>query len=72
MNRKSIDRATNADLRGSWQAIQRAALRARQVAAQTNTELVIGREGQVELIKPTSPLENLQVQESSVSYPKLD
>lgn len=29
MNTKSIDQAKNSDLRGSWQALQRAAQRAR-------------------------------------------
>lgn len=35
MNTKSISHANNEDLRGSWHARQRAALRARELAAQT-------------------------------------
>lgn len=34
---RPIETATNADLRGSWLALQRAAQRARQIAAQAGT-----------------------------------
>lgn len=43
---------TDADVKGSMKAIQRAALRARQVAQQTNTDLIVVRKGQVVRIKP--------------------
>ena len=43
---------TNADLRGSLQAIRRAALRARQVAQQTGTDLIVVRSGQVVRVSP--------------------
>lgn len=52
MKRKTIDEAHNADLRGSWQALQRAARRARELAAQTGTELIVSRNGVIERIKP--------------------
>ena len=52
MNTKTIDQANNADLRGSWQALQRAAVRARELAARTGTELIIGRAGTLERMKP--------------------
>ena len=42
----------NADLRGSLQAIRRAALRARQVAQQTGTDLIVVRSGQVVRVSP--------------------
>lgn len=52
MNTKTIEQASNADLRGSWQALQRAARRARELAAKTGTELIVSREGAIERIKP--------------------
>jgi hypothetical protein len=47
-----IENASNADLRGSWLALQRAALRARQIAAQTGTAVVVMRNGVLEHIYP--------------------
>ncbi|MEN9314023.1 MAG: hypothetical protein RIS35_416 [Pseudomonadota bacterium] len=52
MNGKSISQATAADLRGSWPALQRAALRARELAARTGTELIISRDGRIQRIRP--------------------
>lgn len=43
---------TDADVTGSLKAIRRAALRARQVAQQTGTDLIVVRKGQVVRIKP--------------------
>lgn len=40
------------DLRGALQAIRRSAGRARQVAEQTGTELIIWRDGQIVRVKP--------------------
>ena len=65
MNTKSIDQANNADLRGSWQAMQRAARRARELAAQTGTDLVISRDGVIELIKPVLDATCGQVREKA-------
>ena len=42
----------DADLRGSLQAIRRAALKARQVAQQTGTDLIVVRSGQVVRVPP--------------------
>ena len=42
----------DADVTGSLKAIRRAALRARQVAQQTGTDLIVVRKGQVVRIKP--------------------
>lgn len=39
--------SANADIQGLWAAIRRAALRARQVAQQTGTDLIVVRAGQV-------------------------
>ena len=47
-----IENANNADLRGSLLALQRAALRARQIAAQTGTAVVVVRNGVLEHIYP--------------------
>lgn len=48
MNPRPIEEAKNADLRGSFPALQRAALRARTLATLTGTALVISRNGVVE------------------------
>ena len=42
----------DADLKGSFIAIQRAALRARQIAEQTGTDLIVMRDGQVVRMSP--------------------
>jgi hypothetical protein len=53
MNQKSIELAKDPDLAGSLVAIRRAAKRARQLAASTNTELVVLRDGKCVHIKPS-------------------
>ena len=60
MNTKAIDQASTADLRGSWTALLRAARRARELAAQTGTELVVSRNGVIERIKPQPDTHRLQ------------
>jgi hypothetical protein len=52
MNSKTIDQAKSADLRGSWPALLRAAQRARELAAQTGTELIVMRDGVLQRIRP--------------------
>ena len=52
MNNKPIEEARNADLRGSWPALLRAAQRAREVAARTGTDLIVSRNGVIERIRP--------------------
>ena len=42
----------DADVKGSMKAIQRAALRARQVAQQTGTDLIVVRAGQIVHVRP--------------------
>lgn len=44
--------SANADIRGSWTAIRRAAQRARRVAQQTGTDLIVVRAGQVVRVAP--------------------
>lgn len=48
MNPKPIEQANDAVLRFSLPALQRAALRAREVARQTGTAIVVTRDGALE------------------------
>lgn len=52
MNKQPIDTARDADLRLTPQAMQRAARRARELAAQTGTAIVVSRDGLIEHIHP--------------------
>lgn len=52
MNAKPISSARDPDIRLSQLAIERAAWRAREVAAQTGTAIVVVRDGVMEMIKP--------------------
>jgi hypothetical protein len=52
MNKQPIETARDADLRLSSQALQRAARRAREIAAQTGTALVVTRNGVIEHLYP--------------------
>lgn len=56
MNTKDISTASNPDLRGALPALLRAAAMARKIAMDTNTELVVVREGRIVHI----PAETLQ------------
>jgi len=42
----------DADLRGSFAAIQRAALQARRLAVQTGTDLIVFRDGKLVRVSP--------------------
>jgi hypothetical protein len=55
MNKRPIEQATDRDLRLSLAALQRAAQRARDVAAATGTALVISRNGVIEHVVPKTP-----------------
>ena len=48
MKSDSIEQAKDRDLAGSVDAMRRAAVRARQVAAQTGTDLIVWRDGRVQ------------------------
>ena len=63
-----IEEARNPLLRSANAALQRAAIRARIIAAQTGTCLVIRRNGVVELVDPGSPLPAAHVQESPATF----
>ncbi len=64
---KPIEQATNADLRGSWPALQRAAQRARELARQTGTAIVVTRNGMIQHIRPENEV-TTQVQEPNAPY----
>jgi len=68
MNRKPIETARDSDLRLSPQAMQRAAQRARELAARTGTALVISRNGVIEHIRPQPEPARSYVQEPSAPY----
>jgi hypothetical protein len=53
MNRNAIEKAKDRDLAGSIHAIRRAAKRARQVAAQTGTALVVRHGEQIDRVTVT-------------------
>jgi len=68
---KPLDMAKSPDLPGSWFALQRAAQRARELAAQTGTALVVERNGVLEHIYPRVPAANPNAaQEASRPYGK--
>jgi hypothetical protein len=68
MNKQSIDTARDADLRLSPQAMQRAARRARELAAQTGTAIVISHNGVIEHIHPRQDAGELLVQDPPAPY----
>ena len=51
---RRLTASTNADIQGSLAAIRRAAQRARLVAQQTGTDLIVMRAGQVVRVAPQS------------------
>ena len=70
MNPKPISEAKDEDLRSSMAALERAAKRARELAEQTGTELIISRKD-VEL-KADQHAEANQLREPSPSYKSND
>ena len=55
MNKRPIEEAKDRDLRLSQAALQRAAQRARELAAATGTALVVSRNGVIEYLTPNAP-----------------
>ena len=51
MNSKPISQAKDPDLRNAQAAMKRAEQRAREIAKQTNTSLVVQRNGRMVLLK---------------------
>jgi len=54
MNKRPIEQASDRDLRLSQAALQRAAQRARELAAATGTAVVISRNGVIEHLNPNA------------------
>jgi len=47
MDNKTIELSENIELKGSLNALRRAGIRARQIAAQTGTALIVWRDGKI-------------------------
>lgn len=60
MTMKNIAEAKDPDLRASVAAMQRAAVIARHTAIQTNTDLVIMKNGQLLRVSPDELRQNMQ------------
>jgi hypothetical protein len=52
MNTRPISESQDPDLRGSLAALQRAAQRAREIASQTGTAIVVSQHGVIEYLYP--------------------
>ena len=68
MNKQPIEQAHDADLRLSAAALRRAAQRARELAQQTGTAVVISRDGVIQYLKPAVANQATGVQEPNASY----
>lgn len=68
MNKQPIESARDVDLRLSPQAMQRAARRARELAAQTGTAIVVSRDGVIEHIRPQQEATRSSVQEPPAPF----
>lgn len=68
MNTQPIENARDSDLRLSKTALQRAAERARELARQTGTRLVVVRQGVIEHITPESLRGAMSVREPEAGY----
>lgn len=63
MNTLPLSQAKDIDLRLSRVAIERAALRARELAVQTGTDLIVSQNGVIQRVKPDLLKTGMQVQE---------
>lgn len=68
MNPKPIEQARDSDLRLSPVALQRAAQRAREIAEQTGTAIVISRDGILEYRQPIAESPVLTIQQPTPPY----
>lgn len=71
MNTQPIESARDSDLRLSQAALQRAALRARELAVQTGTSVVVVQHGVLTQIHPAAQDVPLTVQEPIAHYGNL-
>jgi len=60
-----LESASNPDLRGSWDALLRAAEAARRTAILTNTDLTVPENGRITRIKPTELQESASTDQRS-------
>lgn len=67
MNKQPIEQARDADLRLTHAALRRAAQRARELARQTGTVIVVSRQGVIEHLQPQPELAST-VQEPTPPY----
>ena len=51
-NERPLEESKNPDLRNSLKALERAALRARELAIRTRTPLIVSRNGVIERLTP--------------------
>lgn len=68
MSLRPLDSARHVDIPASYEALKRAARRAREVARQTGTLLVIGEDGQLRLIAPPPESAAASVNEPAARY----
>lgn len=68
MNKQPIEAARDNDLRLSMRAMQRAAQRARELAVQTGTVIIVSRDGVIEQINPKAESAPQSVQEAIAPY----
>ena len=68
MNKQPIANARDADLRLSQDAMKRAAQRARELAGQTGTAIVISHQGKLELLTVANTAASISLHEPLVPY----
>lgn len=68
MSRQPIETARDSDLRLSPQALRRAAQRARELAVQTGTMLVVSHDGVIRHIRPQLESDWPRIRDLSTTY----
>jgi hypothetical protein len=68
VNKQPIETARDSDLRLSAQALRRAAQRARELAIQTGTSLVVSHDGVIRHIQPQPEPTSPRVQDLPATY----
>ena len=68
MNKRPLEEARDPELHGSLAALRRAAKRAREIAAQTGTSVVVSRNGVIEYLRPPATGVSMQAQEPPAAH----
>ena len=68
MNTRPLEEARDPELYGSLAALRRAAKRAREIAAQTGTSVVVSRNGVIEHLRPPATRVSMQAQEPPAAH----